>query len=447
MFKELIYYLEIFENILWGYIGVPVIIILGVYLTYRSNFFQIRSFPHVLTTFFQFFKSCNEKKGIHPLKAFFACVGGCIGVGNIVGICTAVQIGGPGALFWIWITAGLGMIIKYAEVYLGIRHRIVNKEGRFEGGPMYFLQKISKRRWLPVLVCFLLCIYGVEVYQFSVITESLKINFNIDRIYSAIVLLFFVIYAGLGGIKRVGNISSAIIPFFVFLYLSMGIWVLANNLTALPLVLKDVFTNAFTGSSATGGFLGSTIIMTMSQGVRRGCYTADVGIGYASIIHSESAVESPAKQASLVVLDVFIDTFLICSMSIILVLVTGAWQQPMESSTLIQNVFSKYFPYTNYFMPLFLLLLGYSTLIAFFSVGILCAKFISRTKGSLFYTIFAGIFLFCSAFFDTIVAQMLMSISGGLLLALNCFGIFCLRNEISYKIEKEKQLVAEAISN
>ncbi|MFQ5729095.1 MAG: amino acid carrier protein [Waddliaceae bacterium] len=438
MTNTFFFFLGSFDDFLWGYLGVPIIILLGIFLTIRSNFFQIRKFPIIVRTFFHYFTTREKSgKGIHPLKAFFACIGGCVGVSNIVGVCTAIQIGGPGALFWIWLTAMLGMIMKYAEVYLGIRYRVVNKDGGCNGGPMYYLQQITSKKWVPALFCILMCVYGVEVYQFSVITESVSSNFSLHRGVVGATLLFLVFFAGSGGVRRVGNISSALIPTFIFLYMGMGMWVLIQNFSAVPGVLRQVFSTAFTGSSAFGGFVGSSLILTVSQGVRRGCYTTDVGVGYASIIHSESTIESAERQASLVIVDIFLDTFIICTMSVCLILVTGIWNEPLEAAMLVQTIFSEYFPFMDFFMPLFLFLLGYSTITAYFLVGAKCAEFVSPTRGRFYFYLYSITALALSAFVDTSQSQTVMAIAGGLLLIINCWGIYRLHKEVSYSLGKE----------
>lgn len=438
-------HLENFENLLWGYIGFPALMFLGIYLSFKSNFVQVRKFPSVVKTFMGFFKTHDKSvEGVHPLKAFFACIGGCVGVGNIVGICTAVQIGGPGALLWIWITAFAGMMVKYAEVYLGVRTRVQNANGGFNGGPMYFLKKVFRSSWMPTLVCVLLCVYGVEVYQFSVITTSITANLDINPYLVIVVLLGLVIFAGSGGVRRVGNISSAIIPVFVVIYVGMSLWVLVNNLSAIPEVISTVFTSAFSGHAAMGGFIGSTLIMTISQGVRRGCYTGDLGIGYASVIHSETSAKVPEKQASLVIFDIFLDTFIICTSSVLIILVTDIWHQPMEAGMLVQTALGQYFPYMNFFMPFFLFLLGYSTINAYFCVGLKCAEYISPHFGRPAYYLYAAAALLVFSFVDTTQAQTVMSVAGGLLLSINCYGIFRLRHELSYDLdatEKEEEIL------
>jgi len=430
-------YLEFAEDFIWEYLGVPAVVILGISLTIQSRGFQLRNLPTVLKRFFSYFFMRMEGKGVHPIKAFFACVGGCVGVGNIVGICTAVQIGGPGALFWIWVTAIIGMVVKYAEVYLGIKYRKKNPDGTYSGGPMYYLKQMTSMRWVPITACLLLCIYGVEVYQFRVITESLSENFNIHPGFIATALISCVIFAGSGGVSRVGHIASYVIPVFVVLFIGMGLWVLGHNYDQVPVVISQVFTQAFTGSAATGGAFGSAIMITISQGVSRGCYTGDLGVGYASVIHSESEVESAEKQASLVIVDIFLDTFVICTMSVMMILTTGVWNQPMEAGMLIQTVLRDYFPGMDYFMPLFLFLLGFSTIAAYFVVGLKCAEHVSKKWGGLAFNIYAVLALVLSVFVDTSQAQSVMAISGGLLLIINTWGIWALRKEVSYAIQED----------
>lgn len=434
MINDFFNYMYAFEDHLWGYLCVPALLLLGIYLTIQSNFFQVRKLPHIIKMFAGYLKVRDHGRGVHPLKAFFACVGGCVGVGNIVGICTAVQIGGPGSLLWIWLTALAGMLIKYSEVYLGLRYRVPNNEGGYNGGPMYFLQRVFKGSWAPKLVCLLLCVYGVEVYQFSVITESISTNLSINQYVVIFGMLALVLFAGMGGVRRVGNISSAVIPVFVVLYVGMGAWVLFNNLGAIPAMFAQVLGSAFTGSAALGAFAGSLLMTTISEGVRRGCYTGDLGVGYASVIHSESQVKVPQEQAALVIFDIFLDTFVICTTSVMLILLTGVWKEPLQTGMLVQTALGQYFPYMNFFMPLFLFLLGYSTINAYFVVGLKCAQFLSPTRGRKIYFTYAALSLILFSFGGVTQAQSVMTITNGLLLLINCYGIFRLRNEVSYDL-------------
>jgi AGCS family alanine or glycine:cation symporter len=302
---------------------------------------------------------------------------------------------------------------------------------------MYFLKRAFKQAWIPQLVCVLLCVYGVEVYQFSVITTSVSYNLGVNTYVVIAVLLGLVIFAGSGGVRRVGNISSKSLPLFVIIYVGMGTWVLLDHFSELPGVLGEVFVSAFTGHAAVGGFAGAGIMAAMSYGIRRGCYTGDVGIGYASVIHSETSVQIPEKQAALAIFDIFLDTFIVCTTSLFLILSTGVWQEPLEAGMLVQTALGQYFPYMQYFMPLFLFMLGYNTINAYFCVGLKCADHLSPRYGRPIYFGYAIVTLLVFSFLGTGQAQAVMAVAGVSLLLINGLGIFKLRHEISFNIATE----------
>lgn len=421
------------DNYLWGYAVLPSLLILGTYLTLRSRFVQVRQFPEAAKIFIGFFKrSQGEQQGVPPLKAFYACIGGCMGIGNVVAICTAAQIGGPGALFWVWITALAGMILKYSEVYLGLRFRVSDGQGGFRGGPMYFLQRVFKSQWIPKAVCLLLCIYGVEIYQFSVMTNNLSANLQIDKYMVAVILILLMIVVSRRGVHNVGRVAAVFIPIFLVTYLSMAAWVLIKNIEILPSIFQTIFQSAFSGHAAVGAFAGSSILLTASQGMRRSCYAGDVAIGYASVIHSETSEPRPERQASLAIMEIFLDSFVICTTSVLLVLITDIWQEPMEASLLVQNALSEYFPGMALFMPLLLLVLGFTTLIAYFCAGIKCAEFLSPRFGRKFYYAYAILILLFFVREESTQALTVMSITAAFLLMINLYGIYRLRNEIAF---------------
>ncbi len=218
MFTQVLNYLTKLDDLLWSYLAIPLIVGIGLYLTFKCRFSQITKFNKVVKDFINSSKMEDTGQGVHPLKAFFASIGGCVGIANVVAVCTAIKIGGPGAIFWMWIAALLGMIVKYSEVYLGISYRKANKLGGYDGGPMYYLQKITKTKFLPILFAVLLCVYGTEVYMFDVMTHSISENWKINHVAVSVVLLLLIVYVGSGGIERVGKISSIIIPAFLVLF-------------------------------------------------------------------------------------------------------------------------------------------------------------------------------------------------------------------------------------
>lgn len=436
MLENVLFALEFLDNSLWAYAALPSLLILGFYFSVWTNFVQFRKFPLIFRSFWKllFHRNTEGKKGVHPLKAFFTCISGCTGIGNVVAICTAVQLGGPGALFWIWICAIAGSILKYSEVYLGLRYRETCAKGRYQGGPMYFLKRVYKAPIIPKLFCVLLCIYGVEIYQFSVVTHTVTTNLGVNKLLVVIPLVALVVGVSSGGVNRVGRICSFLVPCFIVVYVGMGAWILIQNITQVPAVFSLIISSAFTGHAGVGAFAGSSLLITMTQGIRRGCYSGDVGVGYASVIHSESNEKIPERQASLAIFEIFLDSFLVCTTSVLIVLLTGVWQQPLEASVLVQKGLEQHFPFMDYFMPFFLFLLGYSTVLAYFCTGIKCAEHLSPTWGRYIYYGYAVMALFMFSFIEMYQALIVMSITGGLLLVINLYGIYRLRHEISFDI-------------
>lgn len=438
MFNQVFIYLDLLQEILWGYIGVGLIVVFGLYFSIKSKFFQITQFPKIVKNFFYLFKKKQtDERGTHPIQVFLAAVGGCIGIGNIVTVCLAVQIGGPGAVFWIWVTSLLGMLLKYGEIFLGLKYRVKNKNGSYDGGPMQFLPKAYKCKWIAYVAAALLCLYGVEVFMFKVIVNNVTANFDISATAVTILLLLAIFFAGFGGVQRVAKISSILVPIFVILYLVMSIWVICHYLDAIPSAIKLIFSSAFTGHAAVGGFLGSTLMMAMSNGVAAGCYTGDIGVGYASVIHAETKEKDPVRQSSLAIMGIFLDTIIICTLTLLLILVTGIWSSDIDASILVQTALSMHFPYMHIFMPLLIFLLGYSTVIAYFVVGLKSARFLFPKMGTWIFSTYAAIAFVCVLFFEPKQALTIMFLSGGGLVSINLVATFLLRKEISFTFPKD----------
>ncbi len=442
MFQSIIHLLSKVDELFWGYFAFMLIMIFGLFLSYKSGFIQIRGLPGIVKTFFHYLGVKGDgARGVHPLKAFFASTGGMIGIGNVVGIVTAIQIGGPGALLWVWIAGVIGAIVKYSEIYLGFKFRVENGEGGYDGGPMYFLRKAFKARWVPLAVAFLLCIYGVEIYQFSVITESITTNWHFPRAAVVGVLLVSVFYAAVGGVQRIGKICSWVMPIFLLVYVLIGFWVLFHEIDMIPELLVTVFTSAFNGHAAIGGFAGAGVLVAIQHGISRAAYSSDIGIGYDSIIQSESSSVHPERQSRLAILGVLIDNS-ICTVSMLIVLISGVWKaEPAYlGSQLVQEGLSQYIPYMQYFIPLFFIVTGYTTIIAYFAVGIKCARYLAPHWGKKVYLLYAlGAFIFFS-YIPQSHALLVMSVSGALLLITNLSGIFRLRHEIKFSEAEQYEL-------
>jgi alanine or glycine:cation symporter, AGCS family len=438
MGEQLTHFFEtvsIIDDFFWSYVGVPALMGLGLYFSIASGWFQIVCFPAIIKRFSHLLGAHDEKlRGIPPMQAFFASIAGSIGIGNLVAVCTAVKIGGPGAVFWMWIAALMGMLVKYAEIYLGVRYRVRNQRDSYDGGPMIYLQRAFGHPWIAKLFCVFLFVYGVEIYMFRVVTHSVATSLQIDYSLVVVMMLAAVLFAGRRGVQFVGKLSSIVIPTFLVLFISMGCWILFSNMSVLPDVFAMIFTSAFTGHAALGAFAGSGVLMGISQGVKRACYSSDLGIGYAAIIHSETEEVFPERQAMLGVVGTFVDTFVMCTMSVLLILVSGVWQQDIGVDRAVVSVLATYFPYIELVWPFIILLLGYSSIIAFFSAGRKAAYFLSPKHGSRLFSAYAFCaFLLFSYIGNDDYSLMVMSVSGVCLLAINVAGMIKLRKDINFE--------------
>lgn len=428
-------YLEIIDTFFWSYIGFTIVVALGVYFTIKTKFYQFRTISQLKQTIKELQQESTQfGNGTHPIRLYFASVGGMVGLGNVVGIITALVIGGPGALFWLWVASFSGMLIKYSEIYLGVRFRVQNKQGGYDGGPMHYLRYAFKSSLVPVIVAVLLCIYGVEVYQFVIITDTLTHTFALPKMIVIGGLLLLIIYTALGGVNRLASICTILMPIFMISYTIICLWVIGNHLLMIPSILITVVKSAFTGHAALGGFAGSTFLLASQNGIARAVYSGDIGIGYDSTIQSETKSQFPEKQARLAIFSLLTDST-ICSLSILVVLVTNLWHQtpPLLASEYVATALGLHFPYMAIFMAIFFFLAGFTTILAFFTVGMKCAKYLSEKWGEKIYLVYGvSSFIFFS-FFDQSKVILVMSISGGLLMLINLIGIIRLRDEIEFK--------------
>ena len=423
------------DDIFWSYLGVYLILLPGIYFTIRSKGFQFKVLGNFKSIFSDLHgvKKNKEDHGINPFKLYFASVGGMIGLGNIVVVITAVTLGGPGALLWLWMSALAGMLIKYSEIYLGVKYRVPHGKKGYDGGPMYYLQHAFKNKYIPILSAFLMCIYGLEVSQFKIINDTLSSTFDLNSIAVLVSLLALIFYTSLGGVRRLANYSSLLMPPFMILYIIICLYIIIVNYEMLPSVLHTVIVSSVKGHAPIAGFAGSSIIMALHYGVARAVYSGDIAIGYDSIIQSETKTKHPELQAKLAIFGQLTDT-IICTLSILIVLVTGIWTDPSlkDPSEVILKAISSYFPYSNEILSTIFFLAGYTTIIAYFTVGLKSAKFISPLWGKKVYVICALIAFISTYFTDQTHLIMIMSLSAGTLVLLNMAGIMKLRKEIKF---------------
>lgn len=433
----LIEILNIVDSFLWSYVGFTLVITFGFYFSIKTKFYQFHTLANPGATLRALTESTGAI-GVTPLKLYFASVGGMVGLGNVVAVMSALLVGGPGSLFWLWVASIFGMLVKYSETYLGIKYRIPNQNGGYDGGPMYYLREAFKETkffaiLFPVMASVLLMIYGVEIYQFVVISDVLSSTFVVNRWVVVFVLLALVLYGGFGGIPRLAEICSRLIPAFLLFYIVLCLWVIVSHASELIPTLLLVVKSAFVGHAPVGGFVGSTFLLASQLGTARAVYSGDIAIGFDSIIQSESKVLRPEDQARLAIFAGATDS-LICTMSIFVVLITGVWYaDPIPpDSECIAAALALHIPYADIFMAGLLFLTGYTTLIAYLAVGTKASRFLFPKYGKSIYFVCAVSAFVAFSYLDQSTALLVMSLSGAILMQINLIGIWRLRREVKF---------------
>ncbi|MGM7637339.1 alanine/glycine:cation symporter family protein [Bacillus sp. Hm123] len=328
--------------------GMPMILLLlggGVFLTIRIGFFQFRYFPHIMKeTFGKIFSKDDAPGSVTPFQATTSALASTIGAANIVGVPVAIALGGPGAIFWMWLVAMIGMGSKYAEVVLGVKYRTKNEEGEWTGGPMHYIEK--GLGWKPVASFFafflMLEIVASTMVQSNSLSQTVESSFNIPPIVTALIVVVLVGLVTLGGIQRIGSVTEKFIPLMVIIYLVSAIIVLAFNVSEIPAAFALIFKSAFTPISAAGGFAGAGVAAAIRWGLARGIYSNEAGMGTAPIAHAAAKTDHPAKQGLWGIFEVVIDTLVVCTMTALLVLTSGAWKEVTadKASTMVVEALS-----------------------------------------------------------------------------------------------------------
>jgi alanine or glycine:cation symporter, AGCS family len=342
------------SEFLWGIPLIVTILFTGLFFTVASSFFQFRFIGHIFNNTFGMLlkkKNNDDSKGIlTPFEAVTAAIGSSVGVGNIGGVATAIAIGGPGALFWMWVTGIFGMLIKMVEVTLAVYYRNTDRNGNTYGGPTYYMEKglgeeMGFKFWyVPAFI------FGVGIFstffitvQNYTISEAVGSTFKIDPIYVSFtfVILVFIIISG--GIKFLGKVASKLVPLMCALYVLGAIAIILMDFTEIPKTFSLIFSSAFNGQAATGGFTGSTFAIIMRVGVARSVYSNEAGWGTSPMIHATSKTEHPLKQGIWGCFEVFVDTMIICTLTALVIINTGIWSQGYTGSNLTLTAFESKF--------------------------------------------------------------------------------------------------------
>jgi alanine or glycine:cation symporter, AGCS family len=387
--------LHAFERVLNGYVwGGPMIVLLmgtGVLLTILTGFVQFRHLHTALREVLgKLFTRVEGQGTVTPFQAVSTALASTVGVGNIAGVATAIFIGGPGALFWLWISGLLGMCTKYAEIVVAMQYREPDASGVMRGGAMYTLKTAFGMPWAGAIFALLtsLAAFGIgNMVQANSVAESLHATFGLSHLTTAILLIVLTGAVIMGGIKRIGEFASVLVPFMAILYLAGGSAVLVLFASEIPRALAQVFDGAFNGTAATGGFAGSTVMLALRYGVARGLFSNEAGLGSAPMVHATAQTDHPVRQGLYGIFEVFVDTMLICTMTGLVILVTDTWTTGATGAALSARAFETGLPGTwgGIIVTSGIVLFAFSTLIGWSYYGETGIVYLLGTRAAIPY--------------------------------------------------------------
>lgn len=428
--------------------GMPLLILIlgtGLYLTYLFRGLQIRKLPLALKmAYFE-----KEKEGyegdISPFQALMTTLAAAIGTGNIAGVATALTIGGMGALFWMWVTAILGMATKFAEAVLSVKYRIVDHRGEMAGGPMYTLERGLGFKWLGVAFAAIGMVAATgagNMIQSNSVADAFNLVFEVNPWLVGVILALATGVVLIGGVKSIGKVASYLVPSMALFYLAGGCFVLATHLHLLPEVLKDIIQSAFSGSAAVGGFAGAAVVTSIQAGVSRGVFASEAGLGTTAIADAAAKIDRPVHQALISMTGTFLSVIVICTITGLVIGVTkflGATNslgEPLTGASLAILAFDSVIWKGKFFVIIGLILFAYSTILAWSYYGERCCEYLFGEAAIPYYRVVYCLILIPGAALDLKLAWTIANIMNGLLAIPNLIGVLGLSHDVKDEVKK-----------
>ena len=457
------------NGFIWGVPAMVCIIGIGLYLSIRTRFVQVRKFPlSMKNTIGKVFDKTKAKDGaISPFQAVCTALAGTVGTGNIAGVAGAIALGGPGAIFWMWCSAFLGMCTKYVEVTLAMHYREKNAAGEYVGGPMYYIRNGLGKNWTWLAIIYavlgVLTVFGTgnatQVNTIVTSVDSALINFNILKegstgtfnLILGIVIAALVAMVLLGGIKRIGKVTEKLIPFMALLYIVLALGVVAINIKNVPAVFASIISGAFSPAAFTGGVVGSLFI-SMRRGVSRGIFSNEAGLGTGSIAHACADNDSAVEQGLFGVFEVFVDTIIICTLTGLVILCSGVsigYGQAAGAELTISGFTSTYGSWVSIFTAVAMCCFAFSTILGWGLYGSRCIEFIGGKKaGSKLVKPFLVVYSFVAIVGATMDLGLLWDIAdtfNGMMVIPNLVGLLLLGGKVVGLIKEKRSEEAKNI--
>ncbi|MDG2915391.1 sodium:alanine symporter family protein [Bisgaard Taxon 10/6] len=424
------------DSFIWG---PPLLILLsgtGLYLTLRLGFIQFRHLPRAFVYMFKRESGAGQAGDVSAFAALCTALSATIGTGNIVGVATAIKAGGPGALFWMWLVALLGMATKYAEGLLAVKYRVRDKNGFMAGGPMYYIENGLGIKWLAKLFAVfgvLVAFFGIGTFpQINAITHAMYDSFNVPIEASAAVMTVLVALIVLGGVKRIASVSTFIVPFMAILYVATSVVILMINADKVPAALALIVASAFNPEAALGGVLGITVMKAIQSGVARGIFSNESGLGSAPIAAAAAHTKEPVRQGLISMTGTFLDTIIVCSMTGLVLVITGVWNAEVEGAAATNAAFSLGLgtQFGATIVTVGLLFFAFTTILGWCYYGERCFVYLFDIRGIKIYRSIFILLVACGAFLKLDLIWILADIVNGLMAFPNLIALIGLRKVI-----------------
>jgi len=385
-------FLNALSDLVWGPFMLILLVGTGCILSIMLRFINVRKLLPAIRLAFTSGAKTSAEGDISPFQALTTALSATVGTGNIAGVATAITLGGPGAIFWMWVCAFFGMATKYSEVVLAVKYRRHLPDGTICGGPMHYLTQGLGLKWLGFLFSFfgVLASFGIgNMAQANSVALALHETFKVPPGVTGTVLAALTAMVIIGGIRRIGSFTSKIVPFMAFFYIGFAAFIIVTNLGAIPSIVKLIITHAFTPCAAGGGFLGATVAQAIRFGFARGVFSNEAGLGSSPIAHAAARTDSPVRQGLIAMVEVFIDTLVICSMTaFVILLAPDVWHSGLQSSSLTARAFETFLPgLGKYVVSIGLCLFAYSTLVGWSYYGEECIEFLLGIKARIPYRV------------------------------------------------------------
>lgn len=437
------------NGFVWGPVTILLLVGTGFYLTVGLRLMPIRRLGTGFALLWQGRQEGKNEGDISPFNALMTAMSATVGTGNIVGVAGAIAIGGPGAVFWMWITALVGMATKYSEAVLAVKYREVDERGKHQGGPMYYIKNGLGKNW--AWLAFLFALFGALAafgigngVQSNAVATNLFDDFGVPKWITGITLSVLIALVIIGGVHRIGAFAGKIVPIMALFYVGGAMLIIFSNVTEVPTAIAMIFKAAFTGSAAVGGFVGATIMIAIQTGIARGLFSNEAGMGTAPIAHAAAKTNDPVKQGTIGMLGTFLDTIVICTMTALVIIIMNGWTQIdaetgklMSKAAITSYSFAQGLAgYGQYIVTLGMIFFTFTTIIGWSFYGERCAEYLFGIKVIVFYRILWVAVVFIGTTLELDVVWIIAEILNGLMAIPNLIALLLL-SPVVFKLTRD----------